>query len=325
MIKHTILILLISFLSIFIFACSNSDNRNNSFSKDDLAYRLTMVVPLANHQYWLKAGKGMKEASKKYGFNAQYLGSTELNIEKQIEYIEIAIAAKVDGIITQALNPSRFKSIISKASIAGIPLIIIDSNIPNSTRNYYVGTPNFTAGEVAGRAMIEATGGKAKIGIITGVKNQLNLIERIEGFKNTIKDYPDMQIVTTIISDIDFLKAIQITKKTLINYPEINAFFGASANDIQGAAKAISEKNNRNSYTLVGFDDMDYTIESIKNGLIYATVVQDPYAMGELAVELLNQIKTNTAPKEKIINTGFVLVTKENVDSYHDELNSSDL
>ncbi len=60
-----------------------------------------MVVPLANHQYWLKAGKGMKEASKKYGFNAQYLGSTELNIEKQIEYIEIVMLKTIFHYLSQ--------------------------------------------------------------------------------------------------------------------------------------------------------------------------------------------------------------------------------
>jgi ribose transport system substrate-binding protein len=37
----------------------------------------------------------------------------------------------------------------------------------------------------------------------------------------------------------------------------------------------------------IGFDDLPDTIHAIRNGEILATVVQQPYRMGELSVQLL--------------------------------------
>lgn len=279
-------------------------------------YRFTLVSPLVGHPYWVTVEDGMKEGNKQYSVDTQYVGPTEINIDEQIKAIETAIASKVDGIITMALDPTAFAPVINKAEEAGIPVVLIDTDAPESKRSYYAGTSNFAAGQAAGKAMIEATGGKANIGIITGAINAANLNERIDGFKDAIKDQPDMKLLAVEPSDTDLLKATEKAQSLLQTYPEMNAMFGVSATDVQGAAKVVVEQNKVGQIQLVGFDDMDDTIQYIRDGVIYATTVQRPFEMGRLGVELLVQIKEGKAPAEKIIDTGVVMVNKENVDAY---------
>lgn len=280
-------------------------------------YRFTLVSPLVGNPYWVTVEDGMKAGNEQYGVDTQYVGPTEINIDEQIKYIETAIASKVDGIITMALDPEAFTPVIDKAVDAGIPVVLIDTDAPDSKRDYYAGTSNFAAGQAAGESMIEATGGNAKIGIITGAINAANLNERIDGFKDAIKDEPGMEILAIEPSDTDLLKATEKAQTLLQTYPEMNAIFGVSSTDIQGAAKVAQEQNKIGEITLVGFDDLEDTLKYIQDGTVYSTVAQKPFEMGRLGVELLMQIKEGTAPEEKVIDTGVTVITKDNVDSYN--------
>lgn len=290
--------------------------QNQGGGSGDSKYRFTLVSPLVGHPYWVEVEDGMKAGNEQYKVDTQYVGPTEINIDEQIKAIETAIASKVDGIITMALDPVAFTPVINKAADAGIPVILIDTDAPDSKRDYYAGTSNFAAGKAAGEALIEATGGKANIGIITGAINAANLNERIDGFKEAIKDQPDMKILAIEPSDTDLLKATEKAQSLIQTYPELNAFFGVSATDVQGAAKVVVEQNKVGQVNLVGFDDMDDTLKYIKDGVVNATIVQKPFEMGRLGVELLVQIKEGKAPQDKIIDTGVTVVTKDNVESY---------
>jgi ribose transport system substrate-binding protein len=65
---------------------------------------------------------------------------------------------------------------------------------------------------------------------------------------------------------------------------------------------------------LVGFDASDKLVQGVRDGAIDALVVQRPFEMGYLAVKTLVQSIRGQAV-EKRIDTGSVLVTKENLSS----------
>jgi ribose transport system substrate-binding protein len=283
---------------------------------DTKPYRFTLVSPLVGHPYWVTVEDGMKAADTEFGVNTEYIGPTAISVDEQIKFMETAIASKVDGIITMALDPVAFQPTIDKAVAAGIPVVLIDTDAPKSNRNVYAGTSNKQAGVEAGKAMIAATGGKAVIGIITGAIDAANLNDRIDGFKEAIKDQPDMKIVATEPSDSDLLKGTEKAQSMLKSHPDINAFFGVSATDIDAAAKIIDEQKLTGKVKLVGFDDLAETVDYIKKGIVDATIVQKPFQMGYLGVKLLKDIKDGNAPTEKIIDTGVTVVTKDNVETY---------
>jgi len=285
---------------------------------DDLqqTLRFTLVSPLVGHPYWNDVEDGMKTANKEFEVNTEFVGPTQIDYQKQIEYIEAAIAAKVDGIITSALNPDVFQPIIDKAVDVGIPVVLIDSDAPKSKRVAYVGTINTIGGFEAGKAMIETTGGKADIGILMGAADAANMIERVAGFRDAIKNYPEMKIVAVESTDSNSLIANEKAQKMLEDHPEIDALFGASGTDILDITRICKEKGLNNKVKIVSYDDVDETIDLIKKGVVYATVAQNPYKMGYLGVKLLKEIKEGKTPDTQIIDTGVTVVTKENVHSY---------
>ncbi|MGI9861717.1 sugar-binding protein [Moorella naiadis] len=325
--KRGLLLFLVSILLfVFLAGCSAGKGQTDQKQQGNQSqtaeqkppaktYKFVLVSPFYGHPYWKMVEDGMKAANKEFGVNTSYVGPNEINIDEQIRQIELAIAQKADGIITMALNPTSFTPVINKAVEAGIPVVLIDTDAPNSKRVAYAGTDNKTAGKEAGKALVKLTNGKAKVGIITGAIDADNLNLRIDGFKEAISGQ-DIQIVDIQPSNSDLMKGVEKAKAMLQAHPDITAFFGVSATDVVAAAKAVQEGGKTGKITLVGFDDLPETIDLIKKGVVNATVVQRPYQMGYLGVKLLMDIKEGKQVPP-ITDTGVVIVTKENADTYN--------
>ena len=299
-----------------VVGCSNKTSSGEASKAPAKQLRITFVSTLISNPYWVQVADGVKAADKELGTNTEIVGPTAVSVDDQINFIQTAIASKVDGIITMALDPVAFTPIINQAKAAGIPVVLVDTDAPKSKRDAYVGTSNKQAGIEVGKAMIKATGGNAVIGIITGSIDQANLNERIDGFKEAIKDQPNMKIIDTQASDSDLLKGTEKAQGMIMAHPDLNAFFGVGATDVEAAAKVVQEQKRTGKIKLVGFDDLDETIAFIKSGVIDATIVQKPYTMGYKSVQILKNISEGKKPSSTIVDTGVVTVTKDNVTTY---------
>lgn len=288
-----------------------------SVSAQNRALRFAFVSPFIGHPYWVVVSDGVKKASAEINATTTETGPVgEVNIDTQIQAIETAIASKVDGILTMAINPTAMTPAIDKAVTAGIPVVLIDTDAPGSKRAAYAGTSNYDAGVEAGKAMIKATGGKAKIGIVTGAIDADNLNQRIDGFKKAIAGNAGMKVVDLQPGNSDLLQATEKTQSMLQAHPEINAMFGVSAECAIAIGKIVKEKNLVGKVKIVGFDDMAETIDYIKSGVVYGTTVQKNYQMGYMGIKLLADLKAGKKLDKQIFDTGVTIVTKDNVSTY---------
>ena len=77
-------------------------------------------------------------------------------------------------------DADALKDVIDRAVDAGIVVATFDSDSPESKRNFYIGTNNYTLGEVSAQKMMEYLPDGGKIAILTGVTVMPNLETRIE-------------------------------------------------------------------------------------------------------------------------------------------------
>lgn len=281
-------------------------------------YHYTFVSPLVSHEYWIDVEEGIQAGAKEQGVDVAVLGDTKVDVDAMVKYIDTAIASKVDGIITMALSPAAIGPAIDRAVDAGIPVVLVDTDAPESKRAAYVGTSNYDAGYEAGKAMIDATGGKAKIGIIRGTIGQETDNDRIKGFEDAIKDEPDMEILTTEACNSDMLTGTQKAQDMLKAYPEMTAIFGSEGTGAVAAGKVLEEQGLSGTITVIGWDDTDECLDFIRTGVVKGTIVQKPDFMGRKAVELLTRINNGEELTETVIDSGVTFVTAENVDTYKD-------
>lgn len=285
---------------------------------EDTTRRYVFVCPLVGNEYFALTMDGIAKADEEYGCDTQMVGSTTMDQEEMMDALAAAVAADVDGILMPVHVPEVQNPGLIAAKEAGIPVVTIDADSEDSQRLAFAGTDPYEAGYKAGEAMVEGTGGTAKIAVLTssvGAGGKLDL--ELQGFEDAIADY-DMEIVTIEETTGDLLKATEKTQALVLAYPEVNGIYCLTTYDIQGAAKVIQENGLEDSITIVGYDDGEETLNYIRSGAAYATIVQDPYMMGYLGVQLLERINNGETLEETVYDTGTITVTAENVDTYRD-------
>lgn len=250
-------------------------------------YHLVLVPEEQDNEYWRLVEKGARAAAEKYDVFLEYVGPKQSNLDEHIKTIEMAVASNVDGILMQGLSDEQYTPLIDRVVEKKIPVITVDSDTLNSKRNAYIGTDNYYSGYLAGKAMIKETHGIANVAIITGNFYKNHQIQRVNGFEDAVKNQKGIRIITVKESDISRVQAAEKTNQILQAHPEVNAFFGTSALDGIGIAQVVEKYKMKNSMTIIAFDTLPETINYIKQGIIKATVVQEPYEMGYKSVEMM--------------------------------------
>jgi len=256
---------------------------------------LVLISQELDNPYWRVIEYGARKAAEERGVVLEYIGPVQAGSAEQMKMFEMAIASKIDGILTQGLQEPEFIPIINQAMEKGIPVITVDSDAVTSNRIAYIGTDNYAAGYMLGKALIQETSGTANVGIVTGLFGAVNLKERVRGFLDAVKREDGIRILDMKESKITRIGAASAAYSLASTYPELDAFVGTSALDGVGIVQMMND--DKNSYapiiprdkhiSVIAFDDLPETMDWIDKGMIDATIVQQPYQMGVKGVELL--------------------------------------
>ncbi|AWK51435.1 sugar ABC transporter substrate-binding protein [Clostridium beijerinckii] len=278
--------------------------------------KIVLISHIKTNPYWVNVREGAERAAKERGAVIEFIGPTTASTEEGLKLFEMATSAKVSGIITYVQEEGKYKKQINSAMEKGIPVVTIDSDEVDSNRLSYVGTDNILAGQVAGKEMVQQVGTTGNIAIVMGGKDVKNQKERVEGFKNYITSNSNLKIIDEDSSDAMLLEAEIITRKILNRNNKVDALFCTSALDGIGAAKAIKGLNDQGKVKIICFDDLEETLNNIKNGLVTATIVQKSDEMGYKAVNIImDKIEGNTNIDSKYL-TNVNIINKTNVDTY---------
>mgnify|MGYP003097642534 FL=1 len=288
--------------------------------EENNSVRLTFISPFANTGYWGTAATGILDTAEKYGMNVKCIGFAESDPQKQIRYIKSAIYSHADGIITAGIeNSDEFKEVLDMASEAGIPVILIDCDIEGSDRLCYIGTDNFEAGRLAGQDIVEATEGKGSVAIIRNEKSSINQQERINGMESVIEQYPDMEIVTVLQGNQNYMIAKEQIVNMMKEYPDIDAIFCPEGYSSICISQFLQEeKEGYRDLKVVAFDMSDESLETLKQGKIYSIIQQDPYTMGQKAVEYLHQYLSGESGIQSETYTNVQNVKQERIEQLYE-------
>ncbi len=297
--------------SLILLILSGCAPGQDSISNENINIRV--IVKKQNHDFWAVVEMGTEAAEREFGINVEYTGPyNEEDIDGQIRMVEAAVEDKVDAIVLAAIDYEKLVPAAEKAKSAGIPVIIIDSNINSEKMNGFIGTDNIDAGRVLGDAMADALGTELDVAIVSFVKGAASSNEREQGVKEALSKYNGINIIDTLFCNSDETLASELTIDMIENHPEVDVFVCLNAYATVGTARGITEIGKVGVYKIVGFDSTPEEITYLEKGTIELMVVQNPFNMGYLgvkyALDAVNGIKT---PEN--INTGAVVINRENM------------
>lgn len=277
------------------------------------------VVPKVAVPFFDDCNTGAQEAADALGVNYQWVVPQNTQGATQVKIIEDLIARQVSGIAISVNEPKSVEGVIKQAMDAGIKVLTFDSDSAESGRSMYIGTINKQAGVTMGNSMAEALGGKGKVAIVTGQLGASNLNERIDGVKEALTAYPDIEIVAVEGTEDDLAKAVSVTEALLRGNPDLAGIFGMSQVGGPAVAKVLAQQefsDRKGKIAVFAFDDLPDTIQGVKDGYINGIMVQRPVTMGRLAVEhLVAQIRGEETESQDV-DTGVTVVNASNLGSY---------
>lgn len=323
-----LMVLILALLMLFTAAaCSqNAGNQGNTAqgttdnSKKDQLY--IEVSALGNLDYFYDHKMGMQKVGEELGVRTEYVGPAEYDMNAMIAAFEQAIAKKPNGIVVVGFEPS-LNPIVKKAMDAGIPVVTVDADLPDSERVAFVGTGNVNAGRMGGDKLADLIGKKGKVAIMTK-PGQSNLEERVAGYKESLAKYPDIEVVQIVDTQSDPVVAAQAASALLQKYPDLAGIACVEAAGGSGAATAVKEAKLEGKVKIIAMDRGNDVVQAIEDGVISASVAQQTALMPYYAVQILYNLsnsKVDITSDNKsagvkgipaVVDTGVIIVDKDN-------------
>ena len=273
--------------------------------------------------FWTIARKGTEQAAKDLdNVTVDFLIPSQATAGEQKTIIDDLLAKGVDGIAMSPIDPGNQTQMISDASKQAL-IFTQDSDAPDSGRTCYIGTDNKAAGRQAGELIKQALPNGGKIMIFVGKKDAQNAQDRYEGIKEALAG-SNVQILDIRTDNTDTVRAKANVADTLVTVPDIAGLVGLWSYNGPAILNAVKDAGKVGQVKIVCFDEDDETLAGVKDGSIFATVVQQPFEFGRLAIT--NMAKYLRGDKSVVPADGRIIVPtleidKSKVDDFTTRLN----
>jgi ribose transport system substrate-binding protein len=266
------------------------------------------VAFISNNAYdfWKIAQRGTEKAAKEFNVDCDFrMPSGGGSVEEQQRIIEDLLTKGVKGI---AISPNAAADQVEffKEKVAPrVPLITQDSDVPDPTaRRAYIGTNNYRAGRAAGALVKKALPDGGKVVIYVGKLDVQNAVERRQGVLDELAGKPgdtmgpqdpnekNIKVGKYVVLDTrtdDGKREVcqQRVEETLTMHPDVGCLVGLWEYNPPAIIQAVQATKNEHKPAIVGFDENEETLEAIRKGICFGTIVQDPFNFGYESVKIL--------------------------------------
>ncbi len=288
-------------------------------SRNQKMLHVTVIVKGTNLGYWQDVFDGARAAAKKLGDVKLTLTgpAAQTDVAQEVSMLNTAVSSKPDAIVIAPTKKKPLDPGIQKATKEGIPVIVIDSHADTTDYASFLATNDVAAGKLAGKEFIKflkkKTGKAAgQVAYLTSEPGSGSLPQRDKGFLDVMKKYPGIKVVAHQYGNSSAATALSKTSDFLTRYPKLVGVFADNEKMADGAARAFAQANAQKSKVLVTFDSDSSILKNIKNGVIDATIVQDPYMEGYAGV-MYGVMAHDGAQLPKDVATHVQAVTKANI------------
>jgi ribose transport system substrate-binding protein len=294
-------------------------------SKSGMNGRTFKVAFVTNNaaDFWTIAQRGCEKADEELdNVEVEFRIPSDGTAIEQKHIVDDLMARGVDGLAISPVDPAGQAQMLNEAARRTL-LMTQDSDAPESERVCYLGTDNPAAGRQLGGLIKEALPGGGKIMVFVGKLDGQNARERYQGMKDALAG-SKVEILDVRTDDTDRVRAKSNASDTLSKYPDVAAFVGLWAYNGPAILSAVKDAGKLGQVKIICFDEEAQTLAGIKEGAIYATVVQQPYEFGYQSVRLLAKLlegQRAAVPAAKQILIPTLVIKRDNVDDFISKIN----
>lgn len=270
---------------------------------------------------------GMDIVAEELGVEVKRIGPQEIDLPAFVAAIEQEIPKKPAGMMVVGWDAS-LATAINQAIDAGIPVVTVDADVPDSKRLCFVGTDWYQLGVEQAKAVAPYLEGKTGTAVCIGIPGADNSASALDGYTTTLaKLAPDITVYDKVYDAQTNAQVVAETIGNLIKSDEaIVAVAGFDASCGPGIAQAIKEAGKVGTVYGTCVDAEAEHLQGVKDGALVAAVGQRRHFFTYYGVKMLydyNHSKIEFTKDDKaagitnipsMVSTGFIVATPDNVD-----------
>lgn len=299
--------------------------------------KLAFLIPNTKYHPFFsevkEAAKKKAKELKQFGVRVLFFEMTENPFDIQLTEDKIEENLRsVDGIVVPGSQTPELQLYLAVSKKHNLPVVFYNAYIPEEEYLAYVGCNYKNSGKLAAGLSALAGGEDARVCIYSevlsypkaseaeshnipvGFLGVTSHDERLQGFRTEMQArYPDMKILDVRgISDnqIDNYLSAQEMLKT---YPDVNIVYVINPADYK-ICEAISRADEKHQIRIITNDLTENQIKMMQNGMISATICQEPEMQGAQPLEiLLRYLAFKEEPKTKMQYTNLSIHIVQNM------------
>ena len=258
--------------------------------------KIGVSVADQSNPFYIDIVDGMESAAK--DGDELVIVDAGFDAAKQLNDIDDMIQQGVKVMLIDPVDSNAIKSAVEACDAAGIPVIAYNSPL-NFEIASTVATDNYLAGQLVGEAMGKALDGKGEVAMLTYNVAEVCL-DRANGFKDAIAEYPDIKIVEEQEIQPGTDTALPVAENILQAYPDLAGMFALNDPSALGCVAAVESANLLDQVQIVGVDGSDDAKAAIAEGKMLASAAQDPVQIGSVAIDTAYKVIAGEKKKKDI-------------------------
>lgn len=262
---------------------------------------------------------GLKLDAERFGYELT-IRDPNWSVDAGAQAISQLISEQPDVIVVHPPEIQAYTRLIQQANAAGIPVITVSLKA-DANGDVFVGPDWYDLAVKETESIVKACGkdsGKSgKIAVMQGVLTNPTSQYGIQAIQDTLKNHPEIEIVSNQGADWDASKAHAIASTVIKANPDLCGFIGLWDNMDVGIAAAIKEAGKQGEIAVVssGGGNQVSGCDNVENGNFISYVSYDAKGQARdlmMAVRTVLQNKPVTPGEHPVgLYTPLKVVTKE--------------
>ncbi|EYD75564.1 ribose ABC transporter, periplasmic binding protein [Rubellimicrobium mesophilum DSM 19309] len=257
---------------------------------------------------------GARSAADELGVEVEIQAAANYAATEQIPLLNSVLATGPAAVVLDPTSSTSLVAPLAEAASQGVVIVAVDTTVDDpSMLSAEIATDNFQVGVETAKALVGLldgrTGAVAQVNSIPGIST---VDARIAGFEDEIAKHPELTYIGNQFASEDVAQAQQAFGSLMSAHPDLVGVAAQSNNPAIGIAGGIRAAGVADQVVAVGVDADPPEIEALKEGLLDALVIQQPWEMGHQGVtQAVAALRGE--PVTTPIGTGTVTATAETI------------
>jgi LacI family transcriptional regulator len=251
--------------------------------------RIGVCIPREIHFFYDQLWSGVLDEARRLaplGIQFEYRPVRALG-EEDTKAFKDLLKIGVNGIIVTAGNPKGLSPLINDAEEKGVRVVCVSTDAPESHRSSIVCVEPWLNGCLAGELMGKFLPPNSKVVVVAGMLTALDHRRKTDGFSDAFPRHcPGGEIVSIVEGHEDEDESFQKTFDLLGRTPNLAGLYVNTVNCLP-VCRALGARQLAGKVKLITTDLFAEMTPYFQKGTISASIYQQPYRLGQIAVRLM--------------------------------------